>query len=115
MKIRKQVLFGFTLALALVGCSDPEPTVDSASKYVGVWSNERSGGGLKLIIDQDGKHFTVKELYAKNNVVLGLSVGEVKDGFLKAKTGIGPKIFYSAKDDALIIEPSTTMFNRLPQ
>ncbi|WP_332846845.1 hypothetical protein [Pseudomonas lactucae] len=115
MKIIKQVWVGLTLALVLVGCSDPDATVSSASKYVGVWSNERSGGGLKLVIDQDGKHFTVKELYAKNNAVLGLSVGEVEDGFLKAKTGIGPKIFYSAKDDALIIEPSTTLFNRLPQ
>lgn len=115
MGISKQVLFGFTLALALVGCSEPNATVSSASEYVGVWSNERSGGGLKLVINQDGTHFTVKELYAKNNAVLGLSVGEVEDGFLRAKTGIGPKIFYSAKDDALIIEPSTTMFNRLPQ
>lgn len=114
MTLMKQTLIGLTLALALMGCSDPEATVSSSSKYVGVWSNERSGGGLKLIIDQDGKHFTVKELYAKNNAVLGISVGEVEDGFLKAKTGIGSKIFYSAKDDALIIEPSITMFNRLP-
>lgn len=115
MEIVKPVLVGFTLALALVGCSDPDAIVSNASKYGGVWSNERSAGGLKLVIDQDGKHFTVKELYAKNNVVLGLSVGEVEDGFLKAKTGISPKIFYSAKDDALIIEPSTTMFTRLSQ
>lgn len=111
----KQVLLGFALALSLMGCSDPKEPDSSASKYVGVWINEHSGGGLKLVIDQDGKHFTVKELYAKNNAVLGLSVGEVEDGYLKAKTGIGPKIFYSAKDDALIIEPSSTLFNRLPQ
>ncbi|MCR8661693.1 hypothetical protein NVV81_04875 [Pseudomonas carnis] len=111
----KPVLLGFVLALSLMGCSDPKELDNSASKYVGVWSNERSGGGLKLVIDRDGKHFTVEELYAKNNAVLGRSVGEVEDGYLKAKTGIGPKIFYSAKDDALIIEPSSTLFNRLPQ
>lgn len=111
----KLVLLGVVLALSLMGCSDPKELDNSAIKYVGVWSNERSGGGLKLVIDRDGKHFTVEELYAKNNAVLGRSVGEVEDGYLKAKTGIGPKIFYSAKDDALIIEPSSTLFNRLPQ
>ncbi|WP_454826614.1 hypothetical protein [Pseudomonas veronii] len=111
----KHVLLGFTLVLALVGCSDPTETSSGASKYVGAWSNERSGGGLKLVIDQDGRHFTVKELSAKNNVVLGVSVGEVANGYLNAKTGIGPKIFYSTKDDALIIEPSSTLFYRLTQ
>ncbi|WIE52055.1 hypothetical protein [Pseudomonas sp. GM17] len=111
----KQVLLGFTLVIALMGCSDSTETSSGASKYVGAWSNERSGGGLKLVIDQDGSHFTVKELFAKNNVVLGVSVGEVVDGYLNAKTGIGPKIFYSTKDDALIIEPSPTLFYRLAQ
>ncbi|AZD71894.1 hypothetical protein [Pseudomonas chlororaphis] len=111
----KQVLLGFMLVIALMGCSDSTETASGASKYVGAWSNERSGGGLKLVIDQDGSHFTVKELFAKNNAVLGVSVGEVVDGYLNAKTGIGPKIFYSTKDDALIIEPSPTLFYRLAQ
>jgi hypothetical protein len=111
----KLTLLGFTLMLALVGCSDPTETSSGVSKYVGEWTNERSGGGLKLVIDQDGHHFTVKELYAKNNAVLGVSVGEISDGYLNAKTGIGPKIFYSTKDDALIIEPSPTLFYRLAQ
>ncbi|BBP52557.1 hypothetical protein ACFFQ5_22075 [Pseudomonas brassicacearum] len=111
----KRVLLGYTLVIALVGCSDPSETSSGTSKYVGAWSNERSSGGLKLVIDQDGGHFIVKEFFAKNNVVLGVSVGEIAGGYLNAKTGIGPKIFYSAKDDALIIEPSPTLFYRLSQ
>lgn len=108
----KHVLLGFTLILSLAGCSDPTEPSSGASKYVGTWSNEPGGGGLKLVIDQNGHHFTVKEIYAKNNTVLGVSVGEVEDGYLNAKTGIGPRIFYSTKDDALIIEPSPTLFYR---
>ncbi|MFJ2680145.1 lipocalin/fatty acid-binding family protein [Pseudomonas sivasensis] len=89
----KHILLGFTLVLALVGCSDPTEASNGASKYVGTWSNERSGRGLKLVIDQDGHNFTVKEPSAKTNFVLGASVVEVADCYLNAKIGIGPKIF----------------------